>query len=108
MNLEQQAQTVSDLLKTLGNPTRLLILCILAERGEMCVTHLHAHLPTSLSQPALSQHLAKMRSEGILTHRQDTQKMYYKISDDKTLRLMQALHDIFCANHGENDEYTNH
>lgn len=96
-NLEQNVQAVASHLKTIGNPTRLMILCVLAERGEMCVTHLHEQLKLTMSQPALSQHLAKMRQEGILSCRQDTQKIYYQISDDKTLQLMHALKDIFCS-----------
>lgn len=108
MNLEQNTQAIANFLKTIGNPIRLMILCVLAERGEMCVTHLHEQLELSISQPALSQHLAKMRNEGILSFRQSTQKLYYKISDNKTLQIMQALKEIFCPDTEENNEFTHH
>lgn len=94
--LQEQAQIAADFLKTIGNATRLQILCLLAERGEMCVSHLHEHLALPLSQSALSQHLAKMRGEGILSYRQDAQKMYYQIGDERTLKLIHALKEIFC------------
>ncbi|ULJ69962.1 metalloregulator ArsR/SmtB family transcription factor [Wielerella bovis] len=94
--LQEHAQIAADFLKTIGNATRLQILCLLAERGEMCVMHLHEHLDLPLSQSALSQHLSKMRTEGILSSRQDAQKMYYQICDDKTLKLIHTLKEIFC------------
>lgn len=102
--LQQQAQAAADFLKTVGNVNRLQILCLLAERGEMCVTHLHERLDMPLSQSALSQHLSKMRAEGILSFRQDAQKMYYRICDDKTLQLISVLKEMFCPNpDGETD-----
>lgn len=95
--LHQQAQAAAHFLKTVGNATRLQILCMLAENGEMCVTHLHQHLQLPISQSALSQHLARMRMEGILLFRQDAQKLYYQISDDRIIHLIQTLKEMFCV-----------
>ena len=94
-SLEEKSQTVAEFLKTLGNTNRLQILCLLLSNGEMCVTHLHENLE-NLSQSALSQHLAKMREEGILSFRRDAQTLYYKISDERVAQVMQTLREIFC------------
>lgn len=107
-SLEDQSQVVADFLKTLGNPNRLQILCLLLSKGEMCVTHLHDNL-TNLSQSALSQHLAKMREEGLLSFRRDAQTLYYKICDERAIKVMQVLKETFCPLiQGRKNGHTNH
>ena len=51
---------------------------------------------TTLSQSALSQHLAKMRDEGLVAYRRDAQTLYYSLSDEKVIRILAVLKEIFC------------
>jgi len=93
--LEKQAAKVARILRALGNGRRLAILCKLVEWGEANVNSLADAV--DLSQSALSQHLAKMRSEGIVTYRRDSQTLWYRIADPKIEQLFGALHQVFCA-----------
>ncbi len=92
--LERKAGEVAALLKLLANENRLLILCRLAVAGEMSVTSLVE--AGDLSQSALSQHLAKMRDDGLLATRRDAQTIYYRIADKNAARLLALLKDIYC------------
>ena len=96
LSLEDQSLVVADFLKTLGNPNRLQILCLLLTNGEMCVNHLHENI-ANLSQSALSQHLAKMREEGLLSYRRNAQTLYYKICDERVAKVIEVLKEIFCS-----------
>jgi ArsR family transcriptional regulator len=93
--LEQKAQVVSETLRLLANEKRLLVLCRLAHADEMSVTALGAEV--GLSQSALSQHLAKLRADGLVTTRRESQTLYYRIADDRIGRLLAALYDIYCS-----------
>lgn len=92
--LERKAAEVASLLKLLANENRLLILCRLAVAGEASVGTLCDAI--DLSQSALSQHLAKMRQDGLLATRRDAQTIYYRIADQDAGRLLKALKDIYC------------
>ncbi len=92
--LEQQAKQASEFLRTLGNEHRLLVLCLLIEHGEMNVGQILAH--STLSQSALSQHLAKMRDEGLISYRRESQTLYYTLCDEKVARVILTLKEIFC------------
>ncbi|UJQ93280.1 ArsR/SmtB family transcription factor [Mariluticola halotolerans] len=92
--LEEKAGEVATLLRALGNDKRLLILCKLAGAGEMNVTTLAGEV--GLSQSALSQHLARMRTENIVATRRDSQTIWYRIADERTERLMTILYEVFC------------
>lgn len=94
VELEARADEVAARLKLMGNPARLLILCQLAE-GEQSVGALLSRL--NLSQSALSQHLAKLRAAGLVATRRDGLVIHYRIADEKTLQVMQALYETFCA-----------
>lgn len=94
LSFEQQAAAAATFLRALGNEHRLQVLCLLAEHGEMSVGQIHAH--TTLSQSALSQHLARMREEGLIGFRRDAQTLHYSLSDDKAIRLLSVLKEIFC------------
>ncbi|MFA6266187.1 MAG: metalloregulator ArsR/SmtB family transcription factor, partial [Pseudolabrys sp.] len=78
--LERKAAEAASLLKLMANENRLLILCRLAITGELSVGALAGAV--SLSQSALSQHLAKMRDDGLVATRRDAQTIYYRIADD--------------------------
>jgi ArsR family transcriptional regulator, virulence genes transcriptional regulator len=93
--LERKAGEAAGLLKLLANENRLLILCRLAIAGEMSVGDL-AHA-VDLSQSALSQHLAKMREDGLLTTRREAQSVFYRIGDPNAVRLLSLLKTIYCS-----------
>jgi DNA-binding transcriptional ArsR family regulator len=91
---EANAMEVADLLRTLGNERRLMMLCKLVEQGEMTVGALAEAV--SLSQSALSQHLAKMRDEGVVAFRRDGQTLWYRMVDPRIEELMAVLHRLYC------------
>jgi ArsR family transcriptional regulator len=92
--LERKAATVAKILRTLGNERRLMILCKLVERGEANVTTLTEDV--GLSQSALSQHLAKMRQEGIVAFRRESQTLWYRIADPWVEELFATLRNLVC------------
>jgi ArsR family transcriptional regulator, virulence genes transcriptional regulator len=92
--LERKAAEASALLKLLANENRLLILCRLALKGEMSVNDIADAV--GLSQSALSQHLAKMRDEGLVATRREAQTVFYRIADKNAQRLLMLLKDIYC------------
>lgn len=97
MNLEQMAEhadEASALLKNLANQKRLMVLCRLSE-GEVSVGELVDTV--GLSQSALSQHLARLREEGLVQTRRDAQTIYYALADTKARKVIECLHDIFCG-----------
>jgi ArsR family transcriptional regulator, virulence genes transcriptional regulator len=93
--LARQAGEAAQLLKLLGNEKRLLVLCFLAVRGEMTVGELVEMV--GLSQSALSQHLARLRADGLVTFRRTSQTLHYSVADKRALRVLQVLKDIYCG-----------
>lgn len=98
LDLEDKAVEASRLLKLLANDRRLLILCRLVAAGEMTVTALANAV--GLGQSALSQHLARMREEGLVAFRREGTTLFYRIEDPKAARLLATLYEIYC---GETD-----
>ena len=98
-SFERRATEVAAILGTLANERRLMILCRLVEWGEATVTALAEEV--GLSQSALSQHLARMRQEGLVTFRRDAQTLWYRIADPRIERLFATLHDLFCRDTSE-------
>lgn len=94
---DHAAQAVA-LLKTLASEPRLLVLCHLAEAGEMSAGDLTEHV--GLSQSAQSQHLAKLREEGLVATRKQAQAVYYRVCDPKAEQLLALLHNLFCPELG--------
>src|ERR1700722_7442562 len=94
--LAKQAGAAAQLLKLLGNEKRLLVLCFLAARGEMTVGEIVDVV--DLSQSALSQHLGKLRADGLVTFRRTSQTLHYRVADKRTLRVLQVLKEIYCGN----------
>ncbi len=92
--LEAKAGTVARALKLLANEKRILALCRLAAAGEMTVTALAAAV--SLSPSALSQHLARMRSEGLVGFRRENQTLFYFIADPQANDVLLSLKRIYC------------
>lgn len=93
-SLEARAGEVAQVLGALANDRRLLILCKLVEDGEATVGSLAERV--GLSQSALSQHLARMREEGIVAARRELQTMWYRISDLRVESLLATLHRLYC------------
>ncbi|HLG45801.1 MAG TPA: metalloregulator ArsR/SmtB family transcription factor [Reyranella sp.] len=93
-DLKAKASQVADLLRTLANDRRLLILCHLVECGEATVGQLADDV--ELSQSALSQHLARMREEGLVVFRRDAQTLWYRIADPRVEDLLATLHRLYC------------
>jgi ArsR family transcriptional regulator len=93
-SFEKKATEVADILRALANERRLMILCKLVEWGEGNVSNLAEAV--DLSQSALSQHLAKMRAEGLVTFRRESQTLWYRIADPRIEQLFAALHQLFC------------
>jgi DNA-binding transcriptional ArsR family regulator len=91
--LRQSAGRAAALLRLLGNEHRLLILCQLGD-GELSVGQLQSLV--GLSQSALSQHLARMREQGLLATRREAQTIYYRVADPAALRVIVTLAEIFC------------
>jgi DNA-binding transcriptional ArsR family regulator len=92
--LQRRAEEASELLKALGNARRLMILCQLAA-GEKSVGELVRRI--GLSQSALSQHLARLRRDGLVSTRRSAQTIYYAIAGTEARALLQALHALYCA-----------
>lgn len=93
-DLKARAADAADLLRLLANEKRLLILCMLAQGGEMCVGELAEEV--GLDQSPLSQHLAKLREEGLVATRRDAQTIYYRIAKPEVLRVLKLLKEIYC------------
>jgi len=91
---EANAPDVADILRTLANERRLMILCRLVDWKEANVTALAEAV--GLSQSALSQHLAKLRDEGIVTFRRESQTLWYRIADPRVEQLMATLYSLYC------------
>lgn len=91
---EERAAQAANALKLLANERRLLILCQLMEAGEMAVSPLADAV--GLSQSALSQHLARMREEGLVAARREAQTIYYRVNDPNVARIIRLLADLYC------------
>ena len=92
--IEKAAVEVAGVLRALANERRLVVLCKLVERGEANVNSLAETV--GLSQSALSQHLAKMREEGLVTYRRESQTLWYRIADPRIEELLATLHKLYC------------
>ncbi|MCC7046649.1 MAG: winged helix-turn-helix transcriptional regulator [Alphaproteobacteria bacterium] len=92
-DLRRNARRASLLLKAMSNERRLMILCHLAE-GEKSVGGLEAVV--GLSQSALSQHLARLRRDKLVTTRRAAQTIYYALAGREAAAVMASLHDLYC------------
>ncbi|MGP0061072.1 MAG: ArsR/SmtB family transcription factor [Beijerinckiaceae bacterium] len=92
--METAADQASELLKSLANRHRLLILCQLVD-GERSVGELSAFLGARDS--TVSQHLALLRKDGLVQARRDAQTIYYAIASAPAQRVLETLFAIYCA-----------
>lgn len=91
-HLEPRAVEAARLLKLLANEQRLTVLCRLSG-SELSVTELGEYV--NLSQSALSQHLAKLRADGLVATRRDAQTIYYRLADPIAERLIGVLCEVY-------------
>jgi DNA-binding transcriptional ArsR family regulator len=94
--LAAKAGAASAMLKALANEQRLLILCHLVSEGELSVGALGERM--QLSQSALSQHLARLREDRLVTFRRESQTLHYRVLDPKAEQVLELLRDLFCPN----------
>ena len=91
--LIRNADKAAEFLTLLGNSKRLAIMSHLLE-SELSVGAIAEKV--SLSQSALSQHLAKLREQGLVAYRREAQVLFYRVEDPRALRLLALLHELFC------------
>ncbi len=91
--LQAIALEASGFLKQLANEQRLMILCHLAD-GEKSVSELQSLV--GLEQSSISQHLARLRKQGIIKARRNSQSKYYSIANENALQVIELLHEIYC------------
>lgn len=90
-DIERRAAFAAAILKTLSNEKRLLIVCALY-KGEKNVSELTKIL--KMKQSAVSQHLARLREDGVVSIRRDRQAVYYSLNEDATRAILNSLYDI--------------
>lgn len=88
------AETAAKWLKAISNPYRLMILCLLLD-NELSVTELNETVP--LSQSALSQHLAILRTEDLVDTRKQSQLVYYTLKNQQVRDVISILYKRYCA-----------
>ena len=94
MSRPADIEIASRSLKAMSHPLRLKILCTLGDR-EVCVQGIVENVGTSQSN--ISQHLAILRDKGILSSRKDANKVFYRVDDERTLRLIGMMQELFCS-----------
>jgi ArsR family transcriptional regulator, virulence genes transcriptional regulator len=92
--MKTAAESASAIMKTLGHQGRLMILCQLAT-GEKSVGELSRLL--DMPQSPLSQHLSRMRGEGLVRPRRDAQTVYYSLKSDEAGKIIECLYNLYCA-----------
>lgn len=92
-DLQDSAEKAVDLLKAMANPDRLVILCTLAEE-ELCVGDIEQQL--GIRQPTLSQQLARLRADNLVSTRREGKVIYYRLASGEVERLLEVLYELFC------------
>jgi DNA-binding transcriptional ArsR family regulator len=92
--LEENAGEASELLKAMASPHRLMLLCLIADE-EKSVSDLTAEL--GLRQATVSQHLARLRQEGLVSTRREAQTIYYSIANKAAASIIRILYKEYCA-----------
>ena len=91
---EEDIQQAAQAIKAIAHPLRLKILCVLGDQ-EISVQDIVEQVGTSQSN--ISQHLAILRDKGVLATRKDANRVYYRIDDLRTLKLIGMMRDVFCT-----------
>ena len=90
----EHVQIAARALKAISHPLRLKILCVLGDK-EVSVQDIVDHVGTSQSN--ISQHLAILRDKGVLRTRKDANRVFYRVGDTRTLKLLGMMRDVFCG-----------
>ena len=91
---EEDIQLAALAMKSIAHPLRLKILCVLAD-GELSVQDIVERVGTSQSN--ISQHLAILRDKSVLRARKDANRVFYRVSDERTLQLIGMMREVFCG-----------
>jgi DNA-binding transcriptional ArsR family regulator len=91
--MADKAKHAADFLKALAHENRLMILCILSQ-GEKSVSELERQL--DLRQPTVSQQLARLRGDGLVSARRDGKTIYYSVSSPEARVIVGAIYQVFC------------
>ena len=91
---EEHFEQASRAMKAMSHPLRLKILCVLGDK-EVSVQDIVESVGTSQSN--ISQHLAILRDKGVLRTRKDANRVYYRVGDPRTLKLISLMRDVFCG-----------
>lgn len=94
INKDEHIETAARALKAIAHPLRLKILCVLGDQ-EVCVQDIVEAVGTSQSN--ISQHLAILRDKDVLQTRKDANRVYYRVSDRRTLQLIELMREVFCG-----------
>lgn len=93
--LREHAGQACALLKALANEDRLMLLCQIASRQRLNVSELEN--ATGIRQPTLSQQLAVLRQEALVTTEKEGKYVFYRLANEDVVRIMHTLWDIYCA-----------
>ncbi len=96
-DMAENAKQATDFMKAMAHESRLMILCHLSN-GEKSVTELEDLL--ALRQPTVSQQLARLRLERLISARRDGKTIYYSIADERAITMMEVVYGMFCAPKG--------
>ena len=91
--MQQRAEDIAALMKCFANPSRIMIFCQLSQ-GEKNVSSLIE--ATGLPQTSVSQHLKKLKEEGLIAYRREHRELYYSICSEDVMKIMESLYDIYC------------
>jgi ArsR family transcriptional regulator len=91
---EEDIRQAAQAIKAIAHPLRLKILCVLGDQ-EVSVQDIVGEVGTSQSN--ISQHLAILREKGVLATRKDANRVFYRIDDLRTLKLIGMMRDVFCT-----------
>jgi ArsR family transcriptional regulator len=91
---EEDIRQAAEAIKSIAHPLRLKILCVLGDQ-EVSVQDIVDQVGTSQSN--ISQHLAILRDKNVLATRKDANRVYYRISDLRTLKLVDLMREVFCT-----------
>ncbi len=94
INKEEDIQQAAHAIKAIAHPLRLKILCVLGDQ-EVSVQDIVEQVGTSQSN--ISQHLAILRDKGVLATRKDANRVFYRVGDLRTLKLIGMVRDVFCT-----------
>jgi DNA-binding transcriptional ArsR family regulator len=94
LDQDEHIEQASRAMKAMSHPLRLKILCVLGDK-EVSVQEIVDQVGTSQSN--ISQHLAILRDKGVLRTRKDANRVYYRVGDTRTLKLLGLMRDVFCS-----------